>query len=834
MRAAQLVIEATVTGPMRHAPGRIALATIAIALGVALGVAIYLINRSAAAEISIAARSLYGLADLSVEAGGQGLDEDVYPRVARTSGVAGVSPVVEVEAKLVGARGAITLIGLDAFRARLLQPALAAPAHSAVAPLATDVVYLSARAARELGLGKGDSLRVQSGLEVLTLEIAGVLPPAALRQRAGIVDIAYAQHRFGRLGRLSRIDVRLASGADVERVRAALRRLAPKQARITTPGAAGEDALRLSRAYRSNLTALALVALFTGGFFVYSTQALLTLKRRREFAILHALGFTRGGQLASVIASSALMGLVGAGVGVAAGVAVARIGLATLGGDLGAGFFRGVAPSLSIRPQELIAFAALGILVAVVAAIRPALEAAHIAAASALRAGDVASGGERMHRGWLLALLGASAAALFMPPIAGLPLPGYAAIALLLVAAVAATPVLVQAVLSATPPTRNAPAQVAFAQIAGAARYSALSVAAIIVSFSLMTSMAIMVASFRDSLDAWTQKLLPADLYVRAGYVGQSSYLAPSIVDALARAPGVERIERSRFAQALVDGRDVTLIARTLDETQADRALWLTEQTDSRRPRDAISIWINEAAADLHAWRPGEVRQIALADRDVRTFVQGVWRDYEHPAGAIVMEHERYMALTGDDAVNTVWLWLKDDASLERMQAAVREILPRGAEYDVRTPGELRRLSLAAFDRTFAVTYLLELVAILIGVSGVAAGASAQVLARRGELGALRHLGFTRAQIGAMLALEGAVLGAIGVVVGLLAGALVSLILIYVVNRQSFHWSMDLSAPVGLLALLSAALIASCAAIAVLAGRRAMSGDVVSAVKEDW
>jgi putative ABC transport system permease protein len=214
--------------------------------------------------------------------------------------------------------------------------------------------------------------------------------------------------------------------------------------------------------------------------------------------------------------------------------------------------------------------------------------------------------------------------------------------------------------------------------------------------------------------------------------------------------------------------------------------------------------------------------------------VQGVWRDYEHPAGALVVEHETYVKLTGDAAVNTAWLWLEEGASLERVQSEVQGVIPAGAEYDVRTPGELRRLSLAAFDRTFAVTYLLELVAILIGVSGIAAGTSAQVLARRGELGALRHLGFTRTQIGGMLALEGAALGAVGVIVGLIAGGLISLILIYVVNRQSFHWSMDVSAPFGLLASLSGALVVSSAAIAVLAGRRAMGGDVVSAVKEDW
>jgi putative ABC transport system permease protein len=141
---------------------------------------------------------------------------------------------------------------------------------------------------------------------------------------------------------------------------------------------------------------------------------------------------------------------------------------------------------------------------------------------------------------------------------------------------------------------------------------------------------------------------------------------------------------------------------------------------------------------------------------------------------------------------------------------------------------------LQAFDRTFAITYLLELVAVLIGLFGIAAGISAQVLARRGEFGVLRHLGFTRSQIAAMLAIEGVVLGATGVVVGLLTGAAVSLILIYVVNRQSFHWSMDLAAPGTLLTALSAVLVAAAAGIAVVSGRQAMSTEVVKAVKEDW
>ncbi|HSG64779.1 MAG TPA: ABC transporter permease, partial [Gammaproteobacteria bacterium] len=102
-----LLLRATVTGPLLESAGRTTLSVIAIALGVALGMAIHLINRSAADEVSLAARSLFGLADLVVEGDGHGFDESLYPRIANVRGVELASPVVEVEARLVGRRGTL-------------------------------------------------------------------------------------------------------------------------------------------------------------------------------------------------------------------------------------------------------------------------------------------------------------------------------------------------------------------------------------------------------------------------------------------------------------------------------------------------------------------------------------------------------------------------------------------------------------------------------------------------------------------------------------------------------------------------------------------------------
>lgn len=831
------LIDAALVGPLRRSPGRNALLALAIALGVALGFAIYLINRSAADEVSLAARSLYGLADLAIESAAS-LDENLYPRVAAIAGVAVASPVVELEAKLADRRGALTLLGVDAFRSRQLQSSLAALAgtmSTSSAAFDPQAVFLSASAARELKRETGDFLEIQIGETTQRLRVAGVLPQAGLEDRAGVMDIAAVQWKFGRLGKLSRINVRLASGARAERVRADIAALLPPDARVTTPGEASNEALRLSRAYRSNLTALALVALFTGGFFVYSTQSLATLRRRREFAVLHALGVTRGQQLALVLASSVIIGTCGAVLGIVLGLAAARLGLASIGGDLGAGYFRGLAAEFEVRSWEIAAFCALGIGVAIVGALRPAIEAARVPTASALKAGDVTSSELRTHGRLVAMLLLLAAVALLMPPIAGLPLPGFIAIALLMIGAVIAMPSIVRMVLRHAPFARAMPYQIAIAQIAGTARYATLSVSAILVSFSLMVSMAIMVTSFRTSLDEWTQRILPADVYVRLGYVGQSAHLDPRTVRRLGHLPGVAHFETGRFARAqlALDKPPVTMIARSEDHVSIASTLWVIESAASQSRGVATPAWVSEAAADLFGIHAGDAFELSVAGHSLPAFAAGIWRDYEHQNGAVVIGSADYLRVTGDTGVNTVSLWLQPGTDAHSLENAIRDLLP-ATQYDLRTPPDLRKLSLQAFDRTFAITYLLELVAVLIGLFGIAAGISAQVLARRGEFGVLRHLGFTRAQIATMLAIEGALLGAVGVLVGLITGGGVGLILIYVVNRQSFHWSMDLAAPGWLLTALSAVLIAAAAGIAVVSGRQAMSADVVKAVKEDW
>jgi putative ABC transport system permease protein len=824
---------------LRHSPGRTAVAILAIALGVALGFAVYLINRVAADEVSSASRSLFGLADLAVQSAGGGFDEGLFPRLASIPGVSLASPVVDVQVRLPGRARSLRLIGIDSFRAARLQPALLSatgPSPDQPRLLSDDVVWLSPAAARMLGLRPGDALDVQVALDRVHLRVGGILPPGIYGQAIGLLDIATAQWRLGRMGRLDRIDLRVAAGADAARIREGIRRMLPAGIEVVTPGEATDDAVRLTRAYRSNLTALALVALFTGAFLVYATQSLAVAHRRREIALLHAMGMTVRQQLAASLVGGAIVGARGASVGLALGMAIARAGLAAFGADLGAGYFRGEAPKLDVRAIEGCVFLLLGVGAALLATWGPAREAASVPPAIALKAGDEAPAAARGHAFVAASLFAIGAVLINVPAVDGLPLPGYGSIACLLLGAVFATPSLASSLFARIGFHGPAWRQLAVAQLRGTARRATVSVAAVLVSFSLMVAMAIMVFSFRLSLEAWMARILPADVYLRVGFNTPGAYLDLDAQRMIAALPGVKRVEFLRYRDVLLPGERMpfTVIARPIDEASAATILPLRRRDPHPAPAGTMPVWVSEAAVDVRHLDAGRVFDLPLGDRVVRASVRGIWRDYDRPGGAAVVDRKLYSNISGDRNATTAAISLARGVETDAFIGNLRESVRATGDYDVAVPAQIRAKSLAIFDRTFAVTYVLEAVAVLIGLFGISASMSAQVLARRGEFGMLRHLGVTRREIARMLAFEGGALGAIGVGAGLAIGALVSLVLIFVINRQSFHWSMDIHVPWTLLTVLSVLLIGAAAATAAFSGRRAMDGDVVRAVKEDW
>ncbi|TAK91163.1 MAG: ABC transporter permease [Aquabacterium sp.] len=849
---------------LRHHGLRHATAVLAVLLGVALAFSVHLINESALSEFSAAVRSVNGQADLSLRAAHGGLDEALYPVVAHHPLVAIASPVIDVQVMASKPGSAnkpqtLRVIGLD--------PLVAAPLAPLMLPqrdqhdqrdqakeqagfdrldlFAPDTISLNAAAQRQLAVQAGDVIAVQGhSLAPLRLRVLGRV--AAGGQAMGVMDIAAAQDAFGTPGQISRLDIKLVAGAPSTDLARAL--ALPAGVQIDSPEEAGQRVSNMSRAYRVNLTVLALVALFTGAFLVFSILSLSVAKRQQQLALLGVLGLSARERLQLVVWESAFIGAVGSLLGIALGTGLAAAALKLLSGDLGGGYFPGITPRLQWSAGAALAYGVLGVAAAVVGGWLPARAAQRLVPAQALKGqGDAVHDNSGWWLGPALLLLGIGLTRL--PPVAGVPLWAYIAVAFLLVGGIACVPSTVGALLRLWPRRslmRHAALMLSLERARRMRHTATVIMAGVVASLSLSVALTVMVASFRGSVTAWLDVVLPADLYVRSANSGgdaDTQHLTPQLLNRIRHIPGVTRAVGIRVSKLSLraDQAAVALIARPLgdDTNAAPRSLPLVgELLPAQAGR--IQVYVSEAMVDLYGARPGTLLALPLrsGQAPVMAFVRGVWRDYARQQGAIVIDEADYQRLSSDTDLNDLALWLSPEVRTADVQQAIRQQATSagldGASLEFAEPREIRQTTLRIFDRSFAVTYWLQAVAIGIGLFGTAASFSAQVLARRKEFGLLSHLGFTHRQVLAIVAGEGLALSSVGALMGLALGIGVSVVLVHVVNPQSFHWTMDMLLPWPRLAALCGSVIAAGTITALLAGRTAISRDAVMAVKEDW
>jgi len=840
-------------GELCSHPGRVIAALAAIAIGVALGLAVQLINAAAVGEFAQAVRTTTGQADLEVRGPRGGFNDAVLERIAADPAVAVASPMVEVDAVVIVAEAKpdqariLRLIGIDLFRAGRVTPELLGVPKDAESQslLADDALFLSPAAQSWLGVAPGQTVKLQAGLESVELRVAGNLPGARPGQRLATMDLGAAQWRLARLGKLTRIALRLASGSDAQVVQKRIAALLPEGVFVVAPEASDLRASNLSRAYRVNLDVLALVALFTGAFLVFSTQALSVVRRRGEFALLRTLGWPARPLLRQIVGEGAAIGCLGSLLGAALGIAAAHFALRYFGGDLGGGYFAGIAPQLILDPPTIIGFVLLGTLAAAGGSLAPAMEIARAAPAQALKSGAEAGLRVAVARFWPgLGLLAIGAILTQLPPFDGLPVAGYLAIACWLIGGISLMPGLAGWVFAWLAMRFSGHAErwpllfLSLQRLAAAPGQAGIALAGIVASFALMVAMGIMVGSFRDSVDRWLGKVLAAPLYFRVPESGNSVFVPPGELAAIAAQPGLERAEWMRILQVDLDPRRpaVTVMARDLDRRDPGERIPLTGASlpPSALPAGHLPVWVSEAMVDLYGWTLGTARTLPLNGQAVPVAVAGVWRDFARQHGTVTMVLADYRRLTGDEGITNGALWPKAGVSPAELAAAIRGSVPGAQHLDFGEPGEIRAASLRIFDRSFAVTYLLELVAIAIGLAGIGASFSAQTLARAREFGMLRHLGTTRRELMRLLGFEAAGLTLFGIVAGGTLGLAIALVLIRVVNPQSFHWNMELAVPWGLLGSVTVLLLAAGIGTALLATRQATGTGPLRAVREDW
>lgn len=839
------------TSAFRAQPGRWLIAGLTVGLGIGLAVAIHTVNRSALSEFGRALDTVNGQASAQLVAtSGDFSDELLDAVVSRQKelGIRAVSPVLE------RATQPVRVLGLDIFRAGRVTSALLPSVSDdrRMQVFDENAIFLSATALKELAVAVSDDLILSFGGKTQTFKVAGLVPGVA-GQSLAVMDLGVAQWRLDGLGLLSRLDIQLVDGGSAKDLAVALKNLNLGLTLVTA-----EDRDRrmsnLSRAYRVNLSVLALVALFTGAFLVFTTISFSVLRQQSELALLSVLGAARTWLFGLVLTQALLVAAIGGLLGIGLGLGVAWVLLRVMGGDLGAGYFSTTVPPLDIDVWVLLGFWLLSLAVGAIAGYFPARAATAGSPVSQLRAGAT----ERTLKPVLNARIAAVLALIsivltLMPPIDGLPLAAYLSIAFLLFAGIALMPSLVKQfftwmarlVPSAGVRAMSPSLTLAVWRLAQAPASAAGLIAGVVAALALTVAMVVMVASFRDSVTQWLDKVLPADLYasLTRSDLNEPSGQDPASLHRLAAIPGIGRVELTLQQKILFrpEQPEVMLIARPIPSGRAAQVLPVTGDlsVQSKGITDPLpEVFVSEAMLDLYNWKPGEIHTLPVktsSGASLSVWVAGVFRDYGRQHGSIVMDISVYQALTQDRRRTDIALWLTPDSNPAVVLERLRKQFPQLQALEFRSSSDLRALSLTIFDRSFAMTYALEVAALLVALFTVAAGFAGQALLRQKEFALVQQLGQSASQLTQWISLESGLLLALASCWGTVLGLLMSQILIHRVNPQSFHWTMETSLPTVAIVVLILVTVLLGMLAAVWAAKRNLNAERLAlSLREDW
>jgi putative ABC transport system permease protein len=806
----------------RH-PWQIGLSILGIALGVAVTVAVDLANESARRAFTLATEAVTGRSTHQVSGGPSGLDERLYRGLRVDAGVRHAAPVVATDLAAPDHRGRIFhLLGVDPLAEAPFRPYLAgnggmAPGEPASRPLAllADLMgrpgtgLISAVTARALHIVPGQSLTLRVGGARRAVRIVGLIEPAdplSARALADVLvtDIATAQELLDMRGRLSRIDLIIEAGPAGRALLERIARALPAGTQLAPAGARSESAVQMTRAFSLNLHALSLLALVVGMFLIYNTMTFSVVERRTLIGTLRALGVTRGEIFTLIVVEALVVGALGTGVGVVLGVGLARglLGLVTRTiNDL---FFVVSVTEVWVAPAAIARHALLGIGVTLAAALAPAFEATGAPPRAVLSRGQLEASTRRAAPRLALGGLGLGAASVVLLawPGGGVGL-GFAGLFALILACALLTPLgaigLVHLFAWAAGRTFGLVGRMAARGITASLSRTAVAIAALMVAVSTTIGVGLMISSFREAVVRWLEGTLRADVYVSApSLIGSrpDATLDPAVIARLVSAPGVAAASTTRAvvtpgARGLVNlvvlglgpGRRPDFRFRDGDPARAWAAF------------DAGAVLVTEPFAYRQGLGRGD-RVHLETDRGPRDFqVAGVVYDYGSAAGSVLMARERYERDWDDRAVSGLALTVAPDVPVDALLDALRLRAGAGQELLVRSNRGLREASLVVFDRTFAITGVLRLLSVIVAFIGVLSALMALELERGREIGVLRALGLTPRQVWGMITAQTSLMGAIAGLLALPVGALLAFVLIFVINRRSFGWTMPLDVP---------------------------------------
>jgi putative ABC transport system permease protein len=675
-----------------------------------------------------------------------------------------------------------------------------------------------------------------------------------LKSRAGeigeddviITDIALAQQITGKLGKLDSIDVTVPPDHSLDYWRQVLAKEVPAAVSIDPQGSRTDENRKMLAAFRSNLHVLSYIALVVGAFLIYNTVSISVVRRRGEIGIVRALGATRSMVANAFLAEALFFGLAGSMVGVVIGRLMAEGAMRLVATTVQSLYVSSQPATIELTWGSVLPGIAIGLGVSILAAVAPAIEASRVAPVEAMARGReeyVATVRSRRNIVWAFLMFVAAGGLSQLPAVNRQPIFAYIAAMLLVAGTAAAIPGIVSFFAGTTSRAvgqlLGVEALLAMRSLRASLGRTSVMTGALATAVAMTVSVGIMVGSFRQTVWIWMENQLKADFYLRpagAASADRHPTMSPNLADAIEKLPGVAAVDRFRAYQISYQGLPATLAGGETKTVQSYASTQFLPGEDrdaifSKLPTGDYAV-VSEPFANKHNVRVGTTIQLYLSGRKQMFQVLAIYYDYSTERGFIVLDRRTLLKYLPDPAVSNIAVFLRPGADPNAVRRRIDEAIG-GRAVMVFTTGRLRREGIAAFDRTFRITYALEAVAVSVAVLGIAGALLAVVIDRRREFAILRFLGAAQPQVRRIILCEAGLLGLLANGIGLLLGTLLSLILIFVINKQSFGWTIQFHWPIALLlAALTGVYIAT-----VLAGlypaRTATQMNPIEVVHED-
>lgn len=824
-------------GYLRRHPWQLALAVLGIVIGVAVIVAVDLANASARKAFVLSMEAVTGAATHQVVGGPRGVDERLYVDLRVVHGVEAIAPVVDGTLR-VGER-ALQVFGIDL----LAEPAV----RSATNRLLTDgtgeppvrafmtvpgAVAMSRSTARRLGLAPGDGFVVsaagRSHEAVVTVAIDDDGGGADLLY----VDIATAQEWLGRDGWLSRIDARL----DGEEAIAQLRALLPAGTLLLPAARRTEATLDLSAGFMTNLTAMSLLALLVGVFLIYNSMSFSVLQRRTLIGTLRALGVTRAQLFALVLTEAAVLGLCASIAGLLAGAWLGERLLALVAQSINDLYFRVSVTDVAVAPLSVVKGLAAGIGAALLAAAVPAAEATAYSPRLAMTRSALEQHASRALPRVALAGITAILIAVLVLAVSGRSLgAGLGAVFGLIIGFALCVPWLVAAASRWLAPVAAVVggilARLTVAGVAASLSRTGVAIVALAVAVSATIGVGVMVDSFRASVTDWLDQTLQADYYVRVA----DGALDPALVDRLTALAGVNAYSTGR--RVAIEGPDAYTRVVALQMAPGSYAGVELIDADPDRvwPRwesDDV-VLVSQSYAYLNDVTAGDTLKLRTPAGERRFTVAASYRSYDVEGSAVLMSRAVYDRHFDDPRIDTVGLYLADEAAPAVVLAAIEAASAGLQAVEVVSNRDIRSRSLEVFDRTFVITDILYWLAAGVAFIGILGAMLALQLERARELATLRALGVTPAQLGASICAQTGLIGLLSGLAAIPLGLVMAYVLIEVINRRAFGWEIEMRVDVPILAAAVSFAVASGLLAGLYPAWRAAHSEPALAMREE-